>query len=45
MSSTLHMQANVAVVIAALKDGLQAQGYDFASAPDAAAAHNIHVVG
>lgn len=41
----LAMQANVAVVIAAFKDGLQSQGYDFAAAPDTPAARNINVVG
>jgi hypothetical protein len=39
------VQANVAVVIAAFKDGLQSQGYDFAAAPDTPAARNINVVG
>jgi hypothetical protein len=39
------LQANVAVVIAAFKDGLQSQGFDFAAAPDAPAARNINVVG
>jgi alanine-glyoxylate transaminase/serine-glyoxylate transaminase/serine-pyruvate transaminase len=37
--------ANVAVVIAAFKDGLQSQGYDFAAAPDTPASRNINVVG
>jgi lipopolysaccharide biosynthesis protein len=41
----MAMQANVAVVIAAFKDGLQSQGYDFAAAPDTPAARNINVVG
>jgi lipopolysaccharide biosynthesis protein len=39
------MQTNVAVVIAAFKDGLQSQGFDFAAAPDTPAARNINVVG
>lgn len=45
LNCAIPLQANVAVVIAAFKDGLQSQGYAFEHAPDAPAARNIHVVG